>query len=160
MGAKFSSKRKKKQEIQSKFDNIRSQYILKQIFDFLNEDRKFLIIKNNKNIRKKLDIDKIDYQKLSQIEIEVNPSSGTEGKFINISEENKQYFHIFFNDSKQEVKTNYLNENHKVNKIDIIIDYPVISLTKLFDNCKCINSVKFKKFHRNNIKDMSFMFSE
>ena len=64
MGAKFSSKRKKKQEIQSKFDNIRSQYILKQIFDFLNEDRKFLIIKNNKNIRKKLDIDKIDYQKL------------------------------------------------------------------------------------------------
>ena len=160
MGAKFSSKNKKTQNIQSKFDNIKSTYILKKIFNNLNEDRKLIILKYNKTTRKRLNITKIDLKKLSEIEIELRPSKDKSGTFINITEENKPYFHIYFDDNKQEVKTNFLIEKHNINNIKIIIDYPVSSLKKLFENCKILYYVNFKKFHRNNIKDMSFMFSQ
>ena len=54
---------------------------------------------------------------------------------------------------------NYLTENNKVEKIKITIDYQVNSLRGLFKDCKCIESIIFKKFYRNNITDMSGMFS-
>ena len=54
---------------------------------------------------------------------------------------------------------NYINENEKIEIIKIKIDYQIKSLEKLFYNCKCIESIKFKKFHRNNLTDMSYMFS-
>jgi len=75
MGAKHSFSRKKAQEIKSKLDNIKSQYILKQIFDNIIEDKKLIILKYNKNLRKKLDIKKIDLKQLSQIEIEIIPQN-------------------------------------------------------------------------------------
>ena len=40
-------------------------------------------------------------------------------------------------------------------KIDIIIDYPVKSFYQLFSYCGCIESVRFKKFYRNNVTNMS-----
>ena len=43
-------------------------------------------------------------------------------------------------------------------KIKIIIDYQVKSFKGLFFNSKCIESITFKKFYRNNITDMSEMF--
>ena len=42
--------------------------------------------------------------------------------------------------------------------IKIIIDYQVISFEKLFCDCKCIESIFFKQFYRNNINNMSIMF--
>ena len=45
-------------------------------------------------------------------------------------------------------------------KIKIIIDYQVKSFKKLLCKCECIESIKFKKFYRNNVTDMSFMFNE
>ena len=45
-------------------------------------------------------------------------------------------------------------------KVKIIIDYQVKSFNGLFYKCDCIESINFKKFYRNNITDMSFMFSE
>ena len=47
-----------------------------------------------------------------------------------------------------------------VSKISIIIDYQIKSFSRLFINCKCIESIEFKKFHRNNVTDMSEMFGE
>ena len=54
----------------------------------------------------------------------------------------------------------WLNKNDKISKINIIIDYQVESFNKLFDDCKCIESICFKKFYRNNITNMSYMFCE
>jgi len=51
-----------------------------------------------------------------------------------------------------------INENHNIYKINIIIDYQNESLSNLFDNCRCIESINFKKFYRNNITNMSYMF--
>ena len=46
----------------------------------------------------------------------------------------------------------------KISKINIFIDYQVESFNELFYNCKCIESICFKKFYRNNVTDMSYMF--
>ena len=45
-----------------------------------------------------------------------------------------------------------------VPKIPIIIDYQIKSFSELFFYCKCIESIEFKKFCRNNITYMRSMF--
>ena len=56
-----------------------------------------------------------------------------------------------------------LNINHykeyseKYSSIEIEIK-PMENKYGLFYNCKCIESICFKKFYRNNVTDMSFMF--
>ena len=71
--------------------------------------------------------------------------------------ENKIYYHIYFNDNKEEIKKNYLNKNENVSKIKIIINYQIKSFEKLFENCECIEYIYFKKFYRNNINNMKYM---
>ena len=37
------------------------------------------------------------------------------GKFINIKEEDKEYYHIYFNNNKkEEIKNTYLEKGHKI----------------------------------------------
>ena len=48
--------------------------------------------------------------------------------------------------------------NEEIKKIKIIIDYQVESFFGLFQSCNCIESIKFKKFNRNNIKSIHRMF--
>ena len=80
-------------------------------------------------------------------------------QFINIKEEDKKYFHLYFNDNKKkEIDNTSLDIDDNVYKISIIIDYQIKSFSGLFDYCKCIESIKFKKFYRNDITDMSGMF--
>ena len=75
-----------------------------------------------------------------------------------IDERDKKYFHIYFNDKKKEIKKTELNKEDKVSKINIIIDNQIKSFKHLFSYCKCIESINFKQFSRNNITDMSGMF--
>ena len=80
------------------------------------------------------------------------------GTFINI-EEDKKHYHTHSNDNKKtEIKRTSSDENDKVSKINIIIDYQVISFSELFIFCNCIKSINFKKFSRNNITNISNMF--
>ena len=75
-------------------------------------------------------------------------------------ENGEEYVHIYFNESKDEIKTNELVKDNKVSRIKIIIDYQIESLEKLFDYCDCIDSISFKKFYRNNITSMLGMFRQ
>ena len=59
---------------------------------------------------------------------------------------------------KKEIENTYLYKNVNVSKISIIIDYQIKSFSELFYNCECIQSIKFKKFYRNNVTNMSGMF--
>ena len=52
-----------------------------------------------------------------------------------------------------EIKSNTLVENNKVSRIKIIIDYQVKSFKNLFSHIKCIDSITFKKYYRNNITE-------
>jgi surface protein len=91
--------------------------------------------------------------------MELKPSKDKYGNFININEENKSYFHIYFNNNKEEINRNYIDRNDQIKVINIIIDYQVESFTKLFYDCECVESIYFKKFYRININDMCGTFS-
>ena len=140
---------------------IKSAFVLKKILINMNHYIKFEIIKYNKNLQNKLNINIDEYKKYSTIGIELIPSKNKYGKFININnQEEEKYFHIYFNNSKEEIGRNYILQNEKINKIKIIIDFQVKSFYKLFSYCDCIESISFINFYRKNINNMSFMFYE
>ena len=144
---------------------IKSKFILNKIFFYLKRNKFLKIIKRNKNFQKKLDINFKDYKEYneiySDIEIEILPALRKYGKFINIDNEKDEasYFHIYFNDNREEVKLYNINKKDKVKKIKIIIDYQIKSFSGLFKNCSCIECIFFNKFKRNNIANMDSMFS-
>ena len=140
---------------------VRSKYILKQIFDYLNKYKLLQIIRYNKNLRKEFNINNEDYKIESwKIEIQLILKENARGKFINIRKGHESYFKIYFNDSKQERKEQRINKKDKVGRIKIIIDHQNNAFYGLFKECKCIKKIKFIKFNRNDIINMSLMFCE
>ena len=126
--------------------NIKSKYILKQIFDKLQYKILLMIIKYNKKILHKLNVNNTVCKECTEIEIEIIPIKNKFGKFIKINnEEDEKFFHIFFNDRKEEIKRNYIQEKDKVTKIKIVMDSQVKTFCKLFHYCTCIESIYFKK---------------
>ena len=80
--------------------NIKSKNILKKIFINLETKRRLNLIKHNKNIKQRLDININDYIEYSEIEIELKPDNNKYQQFININKEKEKYFHIYFNNNR------------------------------------------------------------
>ena len=152
-----------KVELNSKiyFENLKSDYFLQKVFEYIKRNKSLAIIKCNKKMQNRLNINIKDYKEYSEIyssiEIEIIPIKNKYSEFINI-EGDKSYYHIYFNDDKKEIKKYSIDEDDKISKIKIIIDYQIKSFKKLLNDCDCIKSINFKKFHRNNITNMSYMF--
>ena len=98
-------------------------------------------MKYNKKLQNKLNLSINDYKKYaklySSIEIELNLDNhehNEKNKFINIADKEKEYYHIYFDNSNIEIKRNYSEEKEKINTIKIIIDYQVQSFKELFAN--------------------------
>ena len=102
--------------------NINSKYILTQIFDYIDENKYLNIIRYNKALQKKIDIDIKYYEKLSLIEIELYPiNKAIKGN----KDSNQTYFSIYYNKKKN--KSNiYDNVTKKlwnnINKIQNFIN--------------------------------------
>ena len=155
------SKNERLKQTESKIylENIKSNYIFKRIIEYMKKNKSLEIMKYNKKLQKRLNLNINDYKEYYQsIEIELKISENRYGKFINTSDKEKEYFHIYFNNSKEEIKRNYLKKDEKVRMIKIIIDYQIKSFKRLFYECKCLDSIYFKNFYRNNITNMSSMF--
>ena len=147
------------EKINNFLKKIRSKYILKQIFDNLKENKLLEIIRYNKNIQNKLNKKLIDFIKeYSKIVIEIIPKENEFGKFISIPKRYESYYHIYFDDNKEEIKKKRLIKNENIFKIKVILDYKIKSLYNLFYNCKCIKKISFIKFKRKDIVDMRGMF--
>ncbi len=144
------------------FDNIKSNYIFKIIFNFLHKKKLLEINQYNKKLQNRLNLSLNDYKEdvklYSSIELEIKLIKNKSGKFINISKEEEPYYHIYFNDNKEEIKKYDIDIKDNITKIKIKINYQITSFERLFNNCKCIESIYFKKFFRNNITNMSWMF--
>ena len=141
------------------WENIKNKNNLKKIFQLLPQKNILKIIKCNKKIKEKLNITINDYKKYSEIEIEIILTRNKNVRFINIpNKEEEKYYHIFFNDNKEEIKRTYTTEEDEAKKIKVIIDYGVQSFSKLFENCKYIQSINFLNFNRTNIINMDRMF--
>ena len=127
-------------ELKSKgnFNSLNSNYILKIIFSNLHKKILLEIVKNSKLIQKRLNISINNYKQycetFSSIVIELTTVKvDYNNTFIYLNKNNQSYYHIYFNDNKKEIKSDYIYEKDKVNKITIIIDYQVKSLSSLFD---------------------------
>ena len=132
---------------------------MNQIFNNILESKSLFIIKYNKKIQKRFNLNIKYYKEYSEIEIELLLNNNIFGTFINIFNKSEgSFYHIFFDNGKEEVKRNYINKKDKIKNIKIIIDHQVTSFCELFRSCKCIESIIFKRFNRNNINHMGFMF--
>ena len=153
-----------KKEAKDLYKNIKSDYFLQKLFNNLLKKKSFDIIKYNNDIKERLNISIKDYKEYSEIysliEIELKTAKNKYDQFIHIDKENEKYYHIYFNDNKEEIKRNYLEKNENVDKVKIIINYQIKSFEGLFQYCRCIESINFKKFYRNNINNMKYMFNE
>ena len=144
--------------------NLQSDYFIQKFFGYMSERKYLETIRYNKSIQKRINININHYKAYSEtktsIELDIIPMKGKYGEFININEEDKKYFHIYFNDNKKkEIENTSLYKGDNVSKISIIIDYQIKSFSRLFSYCECIESIEFKKFYRNNVTDMSGMFN-
>ena len=129
---------KEKAEARDKLKIIRSDFFLRLLFIHLERKRLLNMVKYNKNIKKRINININNYKEYSEtftpIEIEIKPIMNEYCEFINIQDEDKLFYHIYFNNSKEEVKRNYINENEKIKLIKIIIDNQIKSLDSLFSD--------------------------
>ena len=147
------------------FENLKSSYFLKRIFNYLKKSKYLDIIKYNKKLQIRLNLNINDYkeysQLYSQIEIELNIVNNKyhNKQFINIFDDiNLKYYHIYFDDSNEEIKRTKMNDYTEAKVIKIIIDYQIKSFKSLFSSCNCIREIHFKKFFRINITNMDAMF--
>ena len=152
-------------ELKGKIENINSKFNLAHIFNNLQKHKFFNIIKYNKALQNRLNLNIKNYKECSElftpIEIEIIPTEKKYGKFINIKyEKQKIYTHIYFNDSNKEIKKYYLKKEDKITKIKIIIDYQIKSFEFLFSNVDCIESIYFRRFKRININNMRCMLGK
>ena len=132
------------------FKKLKSDYFIQKIFGYIHKKKSLETIRYNKNIQKRINININHYkdysEKYSSIEIEIKPMENEYGKFINIKEEDKKYFHIYFNDNKKEIENTSLNKDDNVSKISIIIDYQIKSFSHLFFIVDVLNPLNLKNF--------------
>ena len=106
------SKDKKTKETNVSLDNLKSNYDLDTIVEYIQQKKLLEIVKYNKKIQNRLDLDIEDYKKyyenFTPVEIEVIPCKNKFGKFIIVGYDDvKKYYHIFF--SKNNHFLNFLN---------------------------------------------------
>jgi len=123
---------------ENKLRNLKGDYFIQKFFGYMTERKSLEIIRYNKSIQKRINININHYKAYSEtktsIELDIIPMKGNDGGFINIEEEDKKYFHIYFNDNKKkEIKNTSLNIDDNISKISIIIDYQIKSFSELFD---------------------------
>jgi len=145
-------------------DNIKSGYIAQKIISYVPKRIYLELLIHNKKLQKKIKISLDTYIKYSnQIEIEIKMETDLTGrgihhKFINTHEEEESYFHIYFDEGKEEIKRNYIGKNEKVSKIKVLIDMEIQSLCRLFNWCNQVKEIKFIKFNRIDFTDFRGMF--
>ena len=90
--------------LNAKLENLKSDYFLEKIYNNIQKKKSLEIVKYNKKVQNRLNLDVKDYKEYSEIEIEIIPIKDKYGKFIDINKKDKLYYHIYFNDNKKEIK--------------------------------------------------------
>ena len=124
--------------------NIKNKSNSKQILNNLKVKILLKLIKYNKSLENEIGININNYKDYSKIIIEIIPIKNIDGYFININEDYKPYYHIYFDYKyKKEIKRNYIKKEEKITFINIILDNEIKSLSHLFEGCQCIEKINF-----------------
>ena len=92
----------------NKLRKMKSDYFIQKFFWYVTERKSLEKIRYNKSIKKRIHINISHYKAYYEtIELDIIPMKGESGKFININEEDKKYFHIYFNDNKKKRNWKY-----------------------------------------------------
>ena len=87
-------------------------------FNIMKKNKSLKIVKNNKKLQKKLNLSINDYKEYTQlfspIEIELEVDGKIYQQFIQTTSIG-EYYHIYFDDSNEEIYINFLKENDTVN---------------------------------------------
>ena len=137
---------------------IKNTFILKKIMSNIDEYKLLKIIRNNKTLINRLNKDINDYIKFTIIKIEITPKKDESGKYINILEKDKSFYHIYFNNNKNETSDLFIKKDDSIEKIKIIIDSGINNIKELFKDCRCIEKINFIIFNKLNVTDMSHLF--
>ena len=80
----------------------------------MKKNKSLLIIRYNRKLQKRFNLSIIDYREYTQIftpiEILLKLSSNKYDIFINMNDELKEYYHVYFDNSNTEIKRNYLKK--------------------------------------------------
>ena len=123
MKSKIISKEEelKQTKIRNEFEKIKSDYFLKKMFDIVKKNKSLGIMKYNKKLQKRFNLNINDYKEYSQlytpIEIEIKLAFRKYGKFINVPDKEKEYYHFYFDESNEEIKRNYLKKMRKLKRL-------------------------------------------
>ena len=103
MDSNFFSRPNKEAEtfdliFKNNYQDVKSKYILQKIFNNIRKDKAIKIVRYNKNIQNKINININDFKEYSEIyssiEMEIIPVNNKYGKFINIKNQGDlKYFH-------------------------------------------------------------------
>ena len=125
-------------KIKNKFEKVKNDNFIEKLFNNMQKKRLLNILIYNKNMKKRININSDDYKEYSEtyssieIEIEIKPVVNKYDKIINFKREDEKYYHIYFNNDKEELKRNYINKREEIETIKIIIDYQIKSFEGLF----------------------------
>ena len=85
--------------------NLQSDYFIQKFFGYMTERKALKTIRYDKSIQKRIHISINHYKTYSEsktpIELDIIPMNDKYARLININEEDKKYFHIYFNDNKK-----------------------------------------------------------
>ena len=109
--SKESNKENKSSKQNPIIENLKSDYFLQKLYDNMTKEKKLEIVRYNKRMQYRLNLNIKDYKEYSEtftpIVIELVPSKDKYGRFININENDKPFYHIYFNDNEEEIKNKY-----------------------------------------------------
>ena len=103
----------------NQLENIKSRYILKKLFNHIIIKKSLGISKYNNKLKKIINLNINDYKEYSEqyssIEIEIKLAQDKNDIFINIKKEDEIYFHIYFNNNKEEeIKRSSINKDEEI----------------------------------------------
>ena len=147
-------------------NKIRSSYILLKVLKHLPKNNYLNIFKYNKKYQKKFYLSFDSYKRYyNEIEIELIPDKNELmlindiDEFIHIAEkEDKSFYHIYFDNIKEEVKRNYIKKDENISEMKVVIDMDVKTIAKLFSECGCLKEIEFIKFNGTDFVDYKNMF--
>ena len=127
------SKNENLKQIKSKVDfrKLKCDYFMINLFDIMKKNKTLKIVKFNKKLQKRLNININNYKEYSQlyslieIELKLDGNKYDEKNWF-IYDKEKEYYHIYFDNSNEEIEKNNSKTQQNSSPIKTIFELSII----------------------------------